>query len=159
MNFHEELRSQREKKGLTIEQAAERFHLSEMAYKDRENNRVEMKVPERCGLLVGLGMSFDEAVRVASEPDSYEVGGSEMQAQQARRIQDPFVRETDDAFVLVNRDHDGMEYTILKERVRRAEDILGWVDHLGEKVWVTSEHLLMFVTLTSAHLGLRIHSV
>ena len=120
---------------------------------------MDMKVPERCGLLMVLGMSYDEALKIAEEPDMYSLGGSEMQDFMKKVVADPFVREIEDAFIVSARDHDGYEYTVLKERVESAEDILGWVDHLATKAWVTREHIRVFIGLTSRYLKLKIHPI
>ena len=159
MNFHEELRKQREAMKLSPEQAAEKLHLSVRGYQDCEDNRADMNVPYRCGLLVGLGMIHDQALGIATRLDTFSFGSPEMQARMQQDVDDPFVRETDDAFILVARDHDNFEYTVPKDNVQTAENILGWVEHLGEKVWVTRDHLGLFVALTSHYLGLKIHPV
>ena len=157
MNFYQTLRKQREAQNLSPEQAAERLHLSLMAYQDREDNRVDINVPERCGLLVGLGMSYDDSVQIAARPDMYSLGGPEMLERMEKEASDPFVREVQDAFILVDRDHSSHEYTVRKDSVQSAENILGWIDHLAEKSWVTREHLHLFVGLSSHHLGIKIH--
>lgn len=157
MNFYQKLRNQRESERLSIEEAAERLHLSTQDYQDREDNRVHMNVPERCGLLVGLGMEFDDAVKLAAQPDMYSFGGPELASLAEKSHIDPFVRVTEDTFILVNRMHGGHEYTILKERVTSTESILEWVNHLCEKNWVTTEHLSLFIEHASAHIGVSIH--
>jgi len=156
MNFNEELTAYRRRKGLSIEQAAERVHLSALAYKDREEDRETVKFPERLGLLMGLGMDYEQAAGIASEPALHHA--SELEQYMKKAVEDPFVREDDDAFILIDRDHES-EYTILKSRVESAEDILGWIDQLTEKMWVHPEHIRVFLRLASLYLKITIHPI
>jgi len=64
---------------------------------------------------------------------------------------------TPHAFVLTSPQNRMVKYGIPKSKVVTPQNILGWVDHLGHKNWVTTEHLRAFVSVASQHLGLRIH--
>ena len=155
MNFNQELQKQRKRQRLNIDEAAERLHLSAMEYQDREDDRVDMNVPERCGLLVGLGMNFDEAIQLATQWDCY--SPSDFSRAYANAARDLFVRETEAAFFLSIRTHDGREYVIDKNRVRSTKDVLHWIRHLSEMSWVTSEHICLFTQLASRYLDLEIY--
>jgi len=157
MHFNDQLRNQREKQNLSLKDAAERLHLSETAYRDREDNRIHMNIPERCGLLTGLGMDFDGAVKVARQFNSYTLG--ELAEEYEKHSDDPFVVETDKLFIFKNRESDGQEYEIQKQRIRSAEDIVGWVFHMTEKTWITNDHIHLFTALASRYLNLDIHGV
>jgi PAS domain S-box-containing protein len=69
MNFYEELRKQRESQHLTLDQAAERLHLSVPEYRSREDAAVDLNFSEKCGLLVGLGMKIERALAIAAQPE------------------------------------------------------------------------------------------
>ena len=51
------------------------------------------------------------------------------------------------------------EYPIPLDRCKNARDILGWVDQLGEKTWVTKELLLNFIRVAVSHVGIEIHPI
>jgi transcriptional regulator with XRE-family HTH domain len=157
MNFNKELIAWREKQKLTVEQASEKLHLSIRAYTDRENNRADLNVPEKVGLLVGLGMSYEKALTIAEQANVFTFGDPEMVRSMEERWENPFVKETDTGFILICRDHDTYDYEIPKSNLKDAEDILGWLDHITEKTWITREHINHFITLSTSYLKLHIH--
>lgn len=157
MNFNDILRAQRQSQHLTIEDAAENVSLSTRAYQDLEDDRAEPNVPERLGLLLALGMPYDEAMDAAKAPDRYTFDSDLMKRTFTQDAEDRFVRETDDEFIIVNRHHEFHEYNIPKQEVQTAEHILNWVSHLSEKPWVSRRQIGEFVQVASSHLGLAIH--
>jgi hypothetical protein len=157
MNFNEKLRKQREVAQFTQEVAAGKLRLSLRAYQDCEEARTSVNFPQKVGMFIALGMRTEEALITAGEPDNLDA--SELVTHLIKETTDSYVRETEDLFILLDRQHDFYEYPISKERVRTPEHILGWVEHLSEKGWVTRDHLKVFVACASRHLRLAIHSI
>ncbi|MCW1915977.1 hypothetical protein OJ996_20485 [Luteolibacter sp. GHJ8] len=50
-------------------------------------------------------------------------------------------------------------YDIELTRIPNAEALLGWIDHLGGKTWVTSQHLHQLVRSVAGSRGWRLHPV
>lgn len=50
----------------------------------------------------------------------------------------------------------GFEYPIDLNRCKSAEALLGWLSHISEKSWVTTEHIHDLITLASTENGIEI---
>lgn len=64
-----------------------------------------------------------------------------MDAALARLMEPPLVWMEDGYFVFRDPKHPGFTYDFM---VTDASDALGWVAHMAEKNWVTTEHLEQF---------------
>ena len=53
----------------------------------------------------------------------------------------------------------GRGYYVEWDRVTSPRDVLGWVDHLSAKSWVTKGMLQRFLNLCADHLGVSIHPI
>lgn len=51
----------------------------------------------------------------------------------------------------------GYDYPIELRRCATAEAILGWVDHLCEKPWITPDIIRRFIYLATDHHKIKIH--
>ena len=49
------------------------------------------------------------------------------------------------------------EYPIALRRCATPEAILGWVDHLSSKTWITNGVIRRFILLATQHHGITIH--
>lgn len=49
------------------------------------------------------------------------------------------------------------EYNIPLQKCTTSTQILGWVQHLSEKTWLTNDVLRRFVTLATATAGIDLH--
>ena len=155
MPFPDALRAQRLAAGLGETEAADKLHLSVRGYKDREAGRGNVSFPERCGLLMGLGLTWDEAVSMINNNPEVSNPLSDIVHHSNTLHEDPFVVEKKKEFVLVSRQHDNLTLKILKRKLTKPEDILRYVSDASEKAWMTREHINSFVRLASRFIGFR----
>ncbi len=60
----------------------------------------------------------------------------------------------EDDSIIINLGH---EYPIALRRCATPEAILGWVDHLLDKTWMTTDVIQQFIGYATQHHGIRIH--
>lgn len=72
--------------------------------------------------------------------------GAAMDAVVARLMEPPLVWMEDGYFVFRDPKHPGFTYDFL---VTDAADAMGWVAHMAEKNWVTTDHLEQFARLVT----------
>ena len=157
--FRKYLKETREAMKLSVEAAAEKVGVSAITYSDYENGRQRLNVPARVGILVGLGITHDEAFRVAREIEGGSFGEL-MELENRGKIEqdDPFVYLEEGTIFLVPRSNSG-PYTILASRITNPEMVVRWVNHLSEKNWVTTKHLRDFVSICAEILEFSLHPV
>ena len=64
----------------------------------------------------------------------------------------------EDASIVFSRSENGAEICHIDlDRCSTPEAILGWVDHLSDKTWITREYIQLFVQFATGHHGIQIY--
>ena len=151
MTFGKELKKQREAANLSEDDAANKLRLSLRDYREREWDLAHLNFPEKCGLLVGLGLDVDAAAKVVSE------SRNQMSDIYAQVELEPLVTETNTTFVIIDTETGSPDCQILKSTIKTPLHILQWIDHLARKDWVRRDHITRFITLAMEHLDMPLH--
>ena len=147
MSFATLLKKERENLSLSREEAAELMGISELELTDRENAIIDVSKPELVGLLVCLGISFDDAIKMRDN-----IGSTGMSKYVYEKNSIPFVEEDSFQFIFSYRFNDDT-YEIGKDMIHDYNDIVKWVNHLSVKRWVTKKHIVEFVSLAFKYLS------
>lgn len=153
-SFGKRLLDIRVERGLSEADAAELTGISIQQYKDYEQEIVHSNRVESIGLLSAFGINLEAACEIIDTPNLTTLGAY---MEEMNREEIPFAVLENDYIIIGSRDNSDFNYEVEAIRIKTAEDILRWIEHLSGKTWVTKYHIRDFVFVCSSYLQISLH--